>query len=550
MPLATETIAVSVSTSESLVLSPDVHYDLTVAADVSLTVSEADAILFEEGAEANDVTVTIDGTVTVESASDSQPYNTIAAMYQNAVTMQIGEGRQLQNAGVLGTAILARAQHFSLANAGLISGHTAICAEDVSDFVIENTGVISSTGQTGIEITPRASPGATGRLDNSGLILGQSYGVALDFRGVASLEIENSGRIRAEEDGGQSAPTALWVGGWAERATLINSGTIEAVSDSGNTYAVDMSGTSDGTNRLYLNNSGLINGDVLLEFSQDVLVNSGTITGWICLYDGDDRYVATGLGRALEGVLAGDGADTLRGGRAVDTLIGEQGEDVLSGGNGDDLLDGGDDNDSLTGGQGDDLLVAGSGADVLRGGAGWDHLGGDAGDDILYAGAGIDTVQAGSGNDVLYGGADADVLEGHDGDDTVFGGTGADVLEDGSGTDVLRGGAGADTLSSSDGVDILTGGSDADQFEFWRSSVASEGAVVTDFENGTDQLYFAMRNHDVTEFNFEDIVPYARQVGDHVVMDLSELGFGRVVLRNMELADLDASDFRINSDPL
>lgn len=50
MPLPTETIVLSSPTSESLILSPDAHYDLAVDGGVAVSVTDADAIVFQAGA--------------------------------------------------------------------------------------------------------------------------------------------------------------------------------------------------------------------------------------------------------------------------------------------------------------------------------------------------------------------------------------------------------------------------------------------------------------------------------------------------------------------
>ena len=547
MALPTETIVVSASTAESLILTADAHYDLTVAADMAVSVAETDAIAFQAGAEANDAALSIDGTVTVQSTSGTARHNAISFAGQNAVTMQIADTGLVRNQGALGSAIsLVGGQALSMTNAGRIEGQTALYVEDVVDFALDNTGGITGLGRAGVEVMMAMNATESVRLDNQGSITGRDTAVLLKMWGMSGLEINNSGHISTSATKEQGSSDALGAYGWAGRANIVNSGSI-TVNDG---IALALEGTSAATDRLHLNNSGQIVGNVILEKSTDVVINSGSIAGWLVLLDGDDRYVTTGLGRVLEGVLAGDGADTVRGGRGVDVLLGEHGADLLRGGNGDDLLVGGEDDDLLKGGHGDDELNGDAGSDVLRGDTGRDLLLDASGDNFLYGGAGIDTIQGGEGNDLLNGGAGADELYGRDGNDTMLGGAGADVLVARDGEHVLRGGAGADTLSSGFGIETLTGGSDADLFQFIRSSIPSEGAVVTDFENGVDQLHFAMDSDGATEFGFEDISLYARQVGDHVVLDLTGLGFGRVVLRDMALAELDATDFRMNVEIL
>ena len=225
---------------------------------------------------------------------------------------------------------------------------------------------------------------------------------------------------------------------------------------------------------------------------------------------GDDRIFAgqgndvveTGAGQ--NAAFGSGGNDTLRGGNQNDTLHGEDGNDHLDGVNGNDRAFGGDGNDSIEGRLGADFLVGGNGKDTVLGGEGHD------------------TVDGGSNNDIVFGGG---------GNDLVVGGSGADQVNGGNGNDTLRGGPGSDTLSGGQGADI---------FEF-HPQFGQE--VITDFDalNPGEKMDLS----EVSAVNaLADVLGpngVARQVGADVHFDLSS---GQsIILLNVALADLDASDF-------
>jgi Ca2+-binding RTX toxin-like protein len=108
-------------------------------------------------------------------------------------------------------------------------------------------------------------------------------------------------------------------------------------------------------------------------------------------------------------------------------------------------------------------VLAGIGADRLKGGAGRDRLDGEAGDDILEGGTEADILEGGAGRDRIFAdtaatldplaairtaiasggsptGAQGDWLSGNDDADLLIGGLGNDGLAGGQGTDVLVGG--------------------------------------------------------------------------------------------------------------
>ena len=164
---------------------------------------------------------------------------------------------------------------------------------------------------------------------------------------------------------------------------------------------------------------------------------------------------------------------------------------------------------------GDDLIVGGGGRDRIVGGVGDDELRGKGGRDVLIGGA---------GDDELKGGRGADRLVGDSGRDALFGGGGADRLFAGHGNDVLTGGRGDDTME---------GGAGADRFVF---DVAHGRDVILDFQVVSDRIDFRLRD-DIDDI--DDLL--ISQIGSRTV--ISDGDGGKIILRDVDAADIDASDF-------
>ena len=167
-------------------------------------------------------------------------------------------------------------------------------------------------------------------------------------------------------------------------------------------------------------------------------------------------------------------------------------------------------------GQGDDSLLGGAGEDFLASAArattSWRV---DDGDDRLFAQGGGDDLEGGAGADTLVGGNGNDRLGGGGGDDRLFGQAGDDRLDGGGGSDLLRGDAGDD------------------RFVF---SGAHGDDTIADFTGG-DRIDLSAFGLD----GFGDV--RAEAVGGGVRLDLGDEGGGTILLRGVELADLDAGDF-------
>ena len=267
--------------------------------------------------------------------------------------------------------------------------------------------------------------------------------------------------------------------------------------------------------------------------------------------DGHDRLFG-GAGRdSLNGgagndFLAGDtdpydGAnDTITGGAGHDTIIGLGADDLLSGDGGRDLIKGGKGNDTLKGGRHDDTLKGGAGDDRLFGASGADVMDGQRGDDRLSAGGGRDHLRGRKGDDFLKGGSKNDTLVGDGGDDTLIGNAGADLMFGGSGNDSLNGGGGRDRLVGGPGTDTVKGGAGSDTFVFRDGD---DILTIRDFDARDGGEKIDLRGVAAIE-GINDITgtdAAAFQAGADVIIDW---GLGEfIVLENVRLSDLDASDF-------
>lgn len=282
---------------------------------------------------------------------------------------------------------------------------------------------------------------------------------------------------------------------------------------------------------------------VFIEGSEaDDVIEGGSAAEWIYGGAGDDTLFGGGDEDRLEGgagddtLYGGDGRDMLRGGSDDDKLYGEAGNDTLAGGDNDDTLRGGSGDDTLYGEAGDDKLYGGDGNDVLKGGLGDDVLRGRAGDDELYGGAGDDKLYGGAG-DELYGGDDKDELYGGK---ELHGDDGDDKLYASSETIKMFGGVGDDTLYSGSGNETMFGGSGSDTFVFAP-------------DNGDDTIeFFGYGDNRIDLSAFTNLSAFSdlsiTQNGQHLEIDLSDVGGGSITLEFFRRSDLDASDF-IFHDP-
>lgn len=291
-------------------------------------------------------------------------------------------------------------------------------------------------------------------------------------------------------------------------------------------------------------------------------------------------------GAGFDTISGGDGNDTLSGDSFADSLVGGNGNDVILGGDGFDQLHGnagndriwagaspdrifgGDGNDWLSagsnfglsvdgvsGGSGNDTIFGNAGFDVLKGGTGddlidgghqSDNIYGEEGNDTLLGDQGFDRLFGGLGEDQIYGGDAGDGLFGQEGDDLLWGGSGGDRFFGGQGNDVLDGGSGSDTIYADAGFDTIIGGTDDDLL--FGSFNADEFIFGDNHGNDTIGDFDALNANEVINFThlsnftrFSDVLNAAVQSGQDVIINTG--GNNSIRLRNVDLNDLDASDF-------
>ncbi len=258
-----------------------------------------------------------------------------------------------------------------------------------------------------------------------------------------------------------------------------NSGTIAAgggialYSDAGvNNFS--NSGVIDGSvvffNTTNLINTGLIDGDVGLNFGADIFDGrGGTVEGDVSGGDGDDTYIIDDATISLVENID-DGTDTVK--STVSFRLGDNFENLT-------LLT--HKNINGVGNNGANSLIGNAGNNRLQGQAGNDVLNGAHGDDKLLGSFGYDTLQGGKGDDILKGGVDNDYLHLGNGDDIGIGGAGNDTILGVRGDDILKGGTGQDTM---------TGGLGDDVFLFTRKGHSTNAAAdsITDFTSGADVI--------------------------------------------------------------
>lgn len=200
-------------------------------------------------------------------------------------------------------------------------------------------------------------------------------------------------------------------------------------------------------------------------------------------------------------------------------------------------------NNTLNGTGRADVIEGGEGNDVVRGRGGSDILFGQEGDDRLLGNGRSDCLFGGGGNDTLKGGTGGDSLFGEAGDDSLTGGGGDDLLSGGAGRDRLNGGKGNDTLDGGGAGaagDELEGGAGADTFIINR--FAGE-VIILDFVNGLDTLDFSAFDLDqISDDPFALLANVIAADGADTVIAPANL-VGGVLLRNVAVADLDATDF-------
>ena len=215
-----------------------------------------------------DATAPVAGqTVTCSSTAPNPETAAISATGATGITVNVGNGAQLQQAGA-GSAV-------SLLGAG---GH-----------VLTNLGAISSASGTAVQL------GGGSRVDNTGSISSGS-GIALQFSGAGDSELVNRGTI--------SGSSGVQFGAGNDRLQMLAGSISGGVQQGdGNDVLLLSGGTIDSLDQG--------NGD------DQLTVNAGTITGLVTQGSGRDDFVMAG--GTIGALQQGDNIDTFRmsGGRIV-----------------------------------------------------------------------------------------------------------------------------------------------------------------------------------------------------------------------------------------
>ena len=368
-----------------------------------------------------------------------------------------------------------------------------------NSFSLENAGQISGT-DFGI-ITQMDNATHTGRIVNSGQIVGGSNGIINNSVDSGTITLSNSGLIWGGDFSLESAADTVY--------RITNRGDMRGEVRLGNLADLvdNVGGEIDGTISMGGGNDILRvgsnievavggNGNDVLDFS-----NSGTVRVSLATPASNTGAAAGDSYTEFESIWGSlTGSDNLTGDGLANTLKGQGGNDLLFG------LDGAD---SLEGGTGNDRLDGGTGADTMLGGAGNDRYFVDAAGDRVFEttttasttdAGGRDTVSStfsfdlnstpglrfvenltllGVANSNGTGNGLANNLTGNSGNNSLSGGAANDTLIGGLGNDFLNGGV---------GKDVLTGGGGTDSFVFNTALSATNIDRITDFARGSDKI--------------------------------------------------------------
>jgi Ca2+-binding RTX toxin-like protein len=368
-----------------------------------------------------------------------------------------------------------------------------------NNFSLENAGQISGT-DFGI-ITQMDNATHTGRIVNSGQIVGGSNGIINNSVDSGTITLSNTGLIWGGDFSLESAADTVY--------RITNRGDMRGEVRLGNLADLvdNVGGEIDGTISMGGGNDILRvgsnievavggNGNDVLDFS-----NSGTVRVSLATPASNTGAAAGDSYTEFESIWGSlTGSDNLTGDGLTNTLKGQGGNDLLFG------LDGAD---SLEGGTGNDRLDGGTGADTMLGGAGNDRYFVDAAGDRVFEttttasttdAGGRDTVSStisfdlnstpglrfvenltllGVTNSNGTGNGLANNLTGNSGNNSLSGGAANDTLIGGLGNDFLNGGV---------GKDVLTGGGGTDSFVFNTALSATNIDRITDFARGSDKI--------------------------------------------------------------
>ncbi|CAM8635598.1 COG2931 RTX toxins and related Ca2+-binding proteins [Paracoccaceae bacterium] len=404
--------------------------------------------------------------------------NTGAIRFSNPIasnrSIEVEQGAVVSSAFY---AVLMAGNNFNLENAGQISGAFYGIITELNNAT--HTGRIINSGQIiggSSGITYNSVDFGTITLSNTGLIWGGNF--SLESEVNTTYLITNRGEMRGEVSLGNLADVVDNVGGRINGTITMGGG--NDILRPGPNIEVAVGGS--GNDVLDFSNSGTVRVNLTTPAS-----NTGAAAG--------DSYTEF---ESIWGSLTG--SDNLTGDGVANTLKGQGGNDLLFGLNGADRLEGG---------TGNDLLDGGTGTDTMLGGAGNDRYFVDAAGDRVFEttttasttdAGGRDTVSSTISFDLestlglrfvenltLLGVANTNGT-GNGLANNLTGNSGNNSLSGGLGNDTLIGGLGNDFLNGALGKDVLTGGGGTDSFVFNTALSATNIDRITDFARGSDKI--------------------------------------------------------------
>lgn len=423
-----------------------------------------------------------------------------------------------------------------------------------------NMGTI--TGALGVRMGQLANDGAFNEVINSGTISTTSTTISVvsGFNHVENAGILRSLSSNAVQIQGDLNPADL--GYIPTTQTLVNSGQIIARS----TAAIYINlGSSDSL--CQMTNTGTISAVIVAVQSEgasnDVILNRGTITGYVTLGFGGDYF--DGRGGTLNGDLyMGMQNDTvdLRGATMNGFVVGGAGADTyfLSDSTVA-IIEEGTETDQVFATASyrlpslvENLFMLAAASINGFGNAEANVITGNAGDNRLTGLDGTDTITGDLGNDRISGGTGNDTLGGGDGDDTLLGAASFDSLRGDDGDDMLNGGAGRDTL---------TGNAGADSFVFsalaHTGNLTSTADTIADFTRGDDVIDLRSLDANINNagsndsFTFIGAAAFSSAAGQlravqtggntYAQMDVNGDSVADAMIRLTGLLTLNANDF-------
>jgi len=415
-----------------------------------------------------------------------------------------------------------------------------------------NNGTLTFTSPTanGIDgLVIGSGLGFSGRLVNNGLI--SATGTFAPDRTVADAfavvfsatnSLENYGTIRSH---GIDKVRAIGIFSPLHGGTIINSGRVEAVSDSGEAYGI----WSLGLNETIVNNGELVvrggsatNGDlrwvagirsgqstgVVIENKGTIDVASttgGTSTGIDLFPDSSNIHSSTIITNS--GRIIADIAILIFGGHNISLTM---------------------ENSGFVSGE----LIRDGGINVITNTAGAEWHGdwtfGPDPDQIRNAGLIDGHIALGAGGDFYdgrLGESSAHAIDGGDGNDVLLGGAGRDQLVGGSGNDILFGGGGADDLRGGAGADIFV----------YADTTDSNGAAfdtIADFETGIDRIDLGrlhVTSVDISADGVGSVVRAQTSTGTLVIHVAGNVGTGDLILTPSTIVGSPDANIQMSTGP-